>query len=1237
MRLRAIVHRSTTTLACGGRRCAHTTTTTVAERSVAGGRPPAIRVTRHNNRTRPWGEKTPQFHHHHRPQPQQQQQSAFFTTTTVTRTEEDAVHDHPRGAAPPSVLLFHVEPVESSLDRSTEIMEDDLEHHHQQHHHRHQHHDDNLDDWTELDSIIPPSISHHPADGATGIPSISSVPQVWRSWTDQVLRSRHHQNNNNDHNSNPPVSLSHLAILIKWWARQRPFTDEAARRTWELLDMVVDGRTGVDHNDNNDTVMIQNLTNIVLDHWRLSTKAPSVAVPYTAYEIWQRLRRPTTRGPPFLTIRTYAIFVSAISRQNFDALPPHRKGPLTPLALAMEVLQYYTTTYRSERDEHVILTKSEKSSLLVLWNSILTVIAKQGRGPQVGETAELMLREMTRDLAAHQMTPDPISYACVLEAWVTAAKHNPQAGPNAERLLQEMIQFFNENPYSVETNEETNSNTLSSLNKTMSICYLHVLRAYCNSETPKGADFANDILQGIKDNYLGNRGLFGDSRTTNGNGEMNRNDSNSNNNRIHLHTQPTRHLFSAVMAGYADRGKPIEVERLLLELQALYESSGGDPLLFPTTATFNSVLDAFARQGTPMSAERAQRLLEQLYAKVMESDTSSSTSSFGQSSIKTCLPDTTSVNTCLHAWAQSGAPNAVERAEELLLTTSTWHCVRPDPYSYTSVMKALANSNRPNAAERCEGILRHMWMQYAREGPSVSLCKPNDVTYTTAIYCWSLAAADNPDAPLRAEALYKDMKERYENGDHTLKPTLQVYVSLILVWAHSSRREGDVRAQLYFDLMRGHYLAGDDSLRPNDKVYRALIESKKKRSDGEGAEMTLNHMYDDYLSHGNTGAMPNKFVFHGVMSAWVNSTNPDAAQRIESIVHRMQQEYQVRKWDCKPTSVTYTILLSCLAKAGTKDSAIRAEKVLRRMYDLSATDDSVKPCAFSCTTVMQAWANTVGVHEAPLRAQAIFEDMIRLSEPPRGDPAIRPNSWTYNSLLTTWARSLHLDAGERSLAILQEMERNHRTDPKNFASPNHFHYTAVISALANKGDIHNVENLLQYMIDHQIRPHSGTMNSILKAYSRSSLPDAVDRAEQLIRNMEHKYSVTPNVVSYTTYVLCIQRSRRPDAFHRAKEVINEMIQKSMAMGWNPSTNGTASNRSTDLLMPNIATFATLIVALKECGDVNLDKMKELDHILTLMHQANVEPNATVQKDILKIRLSLTTSGTPQHVTSRYQL
>jgi hypothetical protein len=156
------------------------------------------------------------------------------------------------------------------------------------------------------------------------------------------------------------------------------------------------------------------------------------------------------------------------------------------------------------------------------------------------------------------------------------------------------------------------------------------------------------------------------------------------------------------------------------------------------------------------------------------------------------------------------------------------------------------------------------------------------------------------------------------------------------------------------------------------------------------------------------------------------------------------------------------------------------------------------------------------------------------------------------------------------------------------------------------------------MLDHDIRPHAGTLNSVLKAYSRSTLPDAVDRAETLLRNMQGKYGVSPNYVSYTTFVLCIQRSRRPDAFRRAKAVVNEMIEKSMSMGWNP--NKDSNIRMNDLVLPNIVTFATLIVALKECNDATVDKIKELENIQMRMQQMKVEPNSTVQKDILKIRL-----------------
>jgi pentatricopeptide repeat protein len=1024
-------------------------------------------------------------------------------------------------------------------------------------------------------------------------PSILSPIHVWKSWTDLILL-RHDTPDNN-------ITLPQIERLIQWWARQRPFTSEAAACTWKLLDVLNSNVSPTPYDSVKEHAVKQNLLNLVLDHWRLSSLMSDVIVPYDVYAVWNRLLE---RHAYCMDIRTYAIILFAVSRHEYDPNPLQRRYPNGSIDFAHSVVQHYLN-----RRATGLTTESENASVLVLWNSFLTVIAKQGCGANIGEQAELILRQMIDDLALISMEPDEISYACVLEAWSNAANLNPRAGSCAERLLREMVRNLGGSSISRRSGGDDDGSLQTSkcsIEKAASTCYLHVLRALSKSATPDGADRADHILQGMIRSFLiqmhgSNDGYLDSSVVA------------SSKDEVYPNIKPTRHWFSAVMSGYADRGRLTDVERLLRTMQSLYETSRGDPLLCPTTATFNSILEAYAQQGTPESAASAEQLLEKLHNDSLKADTSNVTSTDSRSLTKIVLIDTRSVNTCLHAWAQSGAPDAVERAEALLLKASQWKGVNPDPYSYTTVMKAWTKSSRPDAAKQCEGILWSMWERYHQFSNSEAAplpIKPNDVTYATAIYCWSMETRI-PEAPLHAENLYKDMLERYQSGDHSLKPSLTIYVSLISAWAHSCLKGSEIRAQLYFDRLRGHYLAGDDSLRPTDKVYNALISCKKIRGDGEGAEMILNYMFDDYLNYGNKGALPNRTIFHNVMSAWANSNDPNSFQRIEMLLKRMYQEYKARKWDCKPNAVSYTIVLNCFAKRGTRDAAIRAESVLQHMYDLSVVDSSVKPCQFSCGTVIRAWANTINVGDAPFRAQAIFDDMIRRSEPPYGDINLRPNSFAYNSLLTTWAKSARADSGEKALAILQGMEHRHSMD-QTFDSPSSYHYTAVISAFANKRDVAGAENVLQHMIERRVPPHASTLNALMKAYSNAiDVPDSLERAEKLLRSMETDFSISPDAFSYTTFMLCIQRGRHPDAFQRARKVLDE---------WIHSFSYRNEGRATKMT-PSVVTFGILLIALKESNDKKLNKIKELESILEMMKQYRIEPSPSMQKDIMKIRLS----------------
>jgi pentatricopeptide repeat protein len=932
---------------------------------------------------------------------------------------------------------------------------------------------------------------------------------------------------------------------IRYWVRKR--TPESAKVLWNLWEICTKIHTNPE--------IQAPLFLLLLDHWRILI-ITRVAVPFTVEKMWLRVK-----DCDWMNIKAYSILLSALSHEVLT------NNLVDNVLLAEEILQQFLDqSNKSAVCQDHLESKESQESAVVLWNSLLTVVAKSG-GEYSGDRAEKVLRRMQR----HGVVPDEISYACVLEAWAYAAKKDFNAPNNADRLLAEMVQNCGPRVHSTKDDERSREAAAA-------VCYLQTLRAWCNSALDEGADHAAKILESMVESYLSNQPLPG----------------------FYHGVKPGRHCFSAVMSGYAQRGKPEKVQSLLELLQNLYDRSDSDKLFQPTQPTFNSVFEAYARQASPESALKAQNLLEKLYAMASKSNDKNA-----------YWPDTTTVNTCIHAWAESGAPDAVERAEALLLTASEWENVEIDEVSYTTVMKAWSRSLRPEAAERCESILQQMWLLYDARSESLlevgratkkKTAKPNAITYATAIYAWS--QSNDPDAPLRAEAIYQDMMERSKKGDLSLEPIPSIYVQLITTWARSSRKEADLRAQLYFDQMRGKFMAGYDKLRPDGKLYNALITSKKIRHDGEGAEMVLRQMYDDYLNFGNKLARPNRRVFHNVMSAWADSRRPDAPQRIEKLLFQMKNEYEKKRWDCKPNEVSFTILFNSLSKVGTKAAAERCEAVLQFMHQMGAKDEEMKPSNFTYGTIMDAWGRIAKSDpEGPIRAQALFDDMLRRYD--AGDQKLKPNTYNYNALLTAWARSTHPEAGKRSLAILNEMEERHKLDSKNDA-PNEFVFSAVINAFANTGDIVNAKAVFHRMTNSDsVKPHVTGFNALMKAYDRARLKETPEIVMQLLNDMIYVYSVAPDIVSYSTCLACFQHSGHPSAYEKSKALVETLIA--------------FVEEGHVHLTPNVTMFGSLLSTLRESNKEKSTKAAEVEYVIGLMNQFKVQPNKEVAKELLAIR------------------
>jgi pentatricopeptide repeat protein len=248
-------------------------------------------------------------------------------------------------------------------------------------------------------------------------------------------------------------------------------------------------------------------------------------------------------------------------------------------------------------------------------------------------------------------------------------------------------------------------------------------------------------------------------------------------------------------------------------------------------------------------------------------------------------PDTTSVNTVINAWANSGRPDAAEQAEnifdELLLGEGS--DLSPNPISFNSVMKAWTKSRAPEAAERCQRFFDVLKRDFAGE------LRPDFVTFNILIHAWSLSEDDN--APDFAERTFEEMKRRYEEGESRMRPNNMTFGALINVWSKSSRPEAGEKAGLYL---------------------RNIIQNSERGSNGE---------------------QPRVFEFTSAIRAWEKSGDVRAPFKADEILYLLLKEVKEGNKMAKPDSQFFGAFLSCLASSRVADKCLYANRVVQMMKD----------------------------------------------------------------------------------------------------------------------------------------------------------------------------------------------------------------------------------------------------------------------------------------------------------------
>ena len=238
---------------------------------------------------------------------------------------------------------------------------------------------------------------------------------------------------------------------------------------------------------------------------------------------------------------------------------------------------------------------------------------------------------------------------------------------------------------------------------------------------------------------------------------------------------------------------------------------------------------------------------------------------------------------------------------------------------------------------------------------------------------------------------------------------------------------------------------------------------------------------------------------------------------------------------------------------------------------------------------------------------------------------VRPDSVSFNTVISAWTNSLRRkggagggrrkdtgggqvqrqnkqedDAAERADAILQLMvdlrtdEEGNNAKEASHVGPTALSFGLVMQAWSRCGQasaVDNIERLLEQMKAQNIATNPRIYSTVLSAYSKANLPDAVERADRLVAEIPREYM---NTVVYNTLVgiHAIVKKRSWSDRYRSCERIDEIIND---MPTSASIGSLEDDNNTYERAPDEVTYGTALIAwsLAATDAANVSKKKKV--------------------------------------------
>lgn len=198
------------------------------------------------------------------------------------------------------------------------------------------------------------------------------------------------------------------------------------------------------------------------------------------------------------------------------------------------------------------------------------------------------------------------------------------------------------------------------------------------------------------------------------------------------------------------------------------------------------------------------------------------------------------------------------------------------------------------------------------------------------------------DAAQRAQATVDRMIQLYAKGLGHVRPTRTVLNVLIHAWSRSKEKGAAQNAEKIFQWMESQFQSGDDLVRPDEVSLCAVLNAWANQADQGGAERAIQiWQHTESVSADDRGFRPTVAMPNIVIKAIARSKDPDAANKAEQILLRLEEDFRLGKSFLRPDVTTFSSVINacayCTGDASKRNDALNT--ALRTFYKLCEMDD----------------------------------------------------------------------------------------------------------------------------------------------------------------------------------------------------------------------------------------------------------------------------------------------------------